>query len=46
MLVQRAEPPGAAAEEEGCGSFEVSWLRCEDESVAVSGMVDAFVLAA
>jgi hypothetical protein len=30
----------------GCGSFEVSWLRCEDESVAVSGVVDAFVLAA
>jgi hypothetical protein len=30
----------------GCGSFEVSWLRCEDESVAVSGMVDAFMLAA
>src|SRR6266702_7712933 len=30
----------------GCGSSEVSWLRCEDESVAVSGVVDAFVLAA
>src|SRR5712691_3661802 len=30
----------------GCGSFEVSWLRCEDESVAVSGVVNAFVLAA
>ena len=30
----------------GCGSSEVSWLRCEDESVAVSGAVDAFVLAA
>src|SRR5437867_2120891 len=30
----------------GCGSFEVSWLRCEDEAVAVSGVVDAFVLAA
>ena len=31
---------------DGCGSSEVSWLRCEDESVAVSGAVDAFVLAA
>src|SRR5271167_3680078 len=30
----------------GCGSFEVSWLRCEDMAVAVSGVVDAFVLAA
>jgi len=29
-----------------CGSFEVSWLRCEDEAVAVFGVVDAFVLAA
>src|SRR5271157_4141347 len=32
--------------ENGCGSFEVSWLRCEDMAVAVSGVVDAFVLAA
>ena len=31
---------------DGCGSFEVSRLRCEDMAVAVSGMVDAFVLAA
>ena len=31
---------------DGCGSFEVSWLRCEDMAVAVSGVVDAFVLAA
>ena|SRR5271166_4519482 len=30
----------------GCGSFEVSWLRCEDMAVAVFGVVDAFVLAA
>ena len=30
----------------GCGSSEVSWLRCEDEAIAVSGVVDAFVLAA
>jgi hypothetical protein len=30
----------------GCGSFEVSWLRCEDAGVAVSGVVDAFVFAA
>src|SRR5215813_14868276 len=30
----------------GCGSFEVSWLRCEDEAVAVFRAVDAFVLAA
>jgi hypothetical protein len=30
----------------GCGSSEVSWLRCEDESVAVFRVVDAFVLAA
>ena len=32
--------------DDGCGSFEVSWLRCEDMAVAVSGVVDAFVLAA
>ena len=31
---------------DGCGSFEVSWLRCKDESVAVFRVVDAFVLAA
>jgi hypothetical protein len=30
----------------GCGSCEVSWLRCEDKALAVSGVVDAFVLAA
>src|SRR5260370_33284320 len=30
----------------GCGSFEVSWLRCEDMAVTVFGVVDAFVLAA
>ena len=30
----------------GCGSFEVSWLRCEDEAVAVAGVVDAFVFPA
>src|SRR5450759_4746159 len=32
--------------DDGCGSCEVSWLRCEDEALAVSGVVDAFVLAA
>jgi hypothetical protein len=31
---------------DGCGSCEVSWLRCDDEALAVSGVVDAFVLAA
>jgi len=31
---------------DGCGSCEVSWLRCEDEAVAVFRVVDAFVLAA
>src|ERR1035437_9876650 len=31
---------------DGCGSFEVSWLRCEGEAFAVSGVVDAFVFAA
>ena len=30
----------------GCGSFEVSWLRCEDEVFAVDGSVDALVLLA
>src|SRR5437763_10541379 len=30
----------------GCGSFEVIWLSCEDESIAVFRMVDAFVLSA
>jgi hypothetical protein len=30
----------------GCGSFEVSWLGCEDVVVAVFCVVDAFVLAA
>src|SRR5881394_4556437 len=38
--------PGQRRCVNGCGSFEVSWLRCEDESVAVAGVVDAFVLAA
>ena len=37
---------GSLSIPDGCGSFEVSWLRCEDEAVAVSGVVDAFVLAA
>ena len=36
----------AAHIREGCGSFEVSWLSCEDESIAVFRMVDAFVLSA
>ena len=31
---------------DGCGSFEVSWLRCEDEVFAVYGSVDALVLLA
>ena len=31
---------------EGCGSIEVSWLRCEDVAVAVFRVVNAFVLAA
>jgi hypothetical protein len=31
---------------DGCGSFEVSWLRCEHMAVAVFRVVDAFVLAA
>ena len=31
---------------EGCGSSEVSWLRCEDLAVLVFRVVDAFVLAA
>src|SRR5260370_24979222 len=30
----------------GCGSSEVSWLRCEDLAVLVFRVVDAFVLAA
>jgi hypothetical protein len=30
----------------GCGSVEVSWLRCEDLAVAVFRVVNAFVLAA
>jgi len=30
----------------GCGSFEVSWLCCEDLAVLVFRVVDAFVLAA
>jgi hypothetical protein len=30
----------------GCGSFGVSWLRCEGEAVAVFRVVNAFVLAA
>src|SRR5438270_7144836 len=30
----------------GCGSFEVSWLRCEDIGLAVFRVVDEFVLAA
>src|SRR5271165_868761 len=31
---------------DGCGSFEVSWLRCEDEVFAVYDSVDALVLLA
>src|SRR5260370_19905354 len=31
---------------DGCGSCEVSWLRCEDEAFAVFCVMDAFVLAA
>ena len=43
----RPQPvPASDANGDGCGSFEVSWLRCQDEAVAVSGVVDAFVLAA
>jgi hypothetical protein len=34
------------AKAEGCGSTEVSWLRCEDLAVAVFRVVDTFVLAA
>ena len=30
----------------GCGSSGVSWLRCEDLTVVVFRVVDAFVLAA
>ena len=30
----------------GCGSFRVSWLRCEGEAFAVAGSVDAFVFPA
>src|SRR6266571_910439 len=31
---------------DGCGSFEVSWLRCENVGFAVFGVVDALVFAA
>src|SRR6266851_9013341 len=31
---------------DGCGSFEVSWLRCEDVGFAVFRVVDAFVFSA
>ncbi len=31
---------------DGCGSFEGSWLRCEDVGAAVPGVVDVFVFAA
>ena len=37
---------GGSTFRKGCGSFEVSWLRCEDMAVAVFRVVDAFVLAA
>jgi hypothetical protein len=30
----------------GCGSTGVSWLRCEDEVIAVFDVVDALVLLA
>src|ERR1035441_8606554 len=30
----------------GCGSFEVSWLRCENVGFAVFGVVDTLVFAA
>jgi hypothetical protein len=31
---------------DGCGSTGVSWLRCEDEVIAVFDVVDALVLLA
>jgi hypothetical protein len=34
------------ADRNGCGSFEVSWLCCEDEVFAVDGSVDALMLLA
>ncbi len=47
VVAQAGNAPSLVrAVENGCGSFEVSRLRCEDEAVAVSGVVDAFVLAA
>jgi hypothetical protein len=42
----RQIPQRHGTNEHGCGSSEVSWLRCEDEPVAVFRVVDAFVLAA
>ena len=39
-------PPHTDKIDNGCGSFEVSWLRCEDEVFAVYGSVDALVLVA
>ncbi|MGI8448565.1 MAG: SAM-dependent methyltransferase, partial [Streptosporangiaceae bacterium] len=52
-VYQNASAPGMARTRaqiarffDGCGSSEVSWLCCEDEAFAISGVVDAFVFAA
>jgi|ERR1035441_2970861 hypothetical protein len=36
----------ALVKAKGCGSTGVSWLRCEDEVIAVFDVVDALVLLA
>jgi hypothetical protein len=45
-LIDRLYNLGEITFDDGCGSSGVSWLRCENEAVAVFRVVDAFVLAA
>lgn len=42
----RTHPTQRGTKPNGCGSSGVSWLRCEDVCLAVSGVVDAFMLTA
>src|SRR6266851_2529242 len=45
-VVVNTRSPDVRSLGDGCGSFEVSWLRCEDVGFAVFRVVDAFVFSA
>src|SRR5260370_24525930 len=46
LALTLTKPGSPVTFSDGCGSSEVSWLRCEDLAVLVFRVVDAFVLAA